>query len=143
MKPQDFLALYWLKAELIEFCQEQNISARGSKAEISARIAAHLRAQTPTPRATNARAKRRTRRKPRVVPAQFTLDTVIGEDWRASAALRKFLQDELGEPVTNAAALRTLLEVGRGQTLKTALETWRETRVTLTTDTTGVLPHRR
>lgn len=121
---ETFSQTYWLKRELIAFCRQQNISSRGSKAQITARIKAHLRSARPSP--VKARSERKRRAAP--MPEEFALETVIGEGWRSSKALRAFFEAQLGARFASDAELRDLLRRGQGKTLFEVISVYAEER---------------
>ncbi len=119
ISPDEFLSFYWLKAELTSFCRDQNISAAGSKLEIAARIAHYLRTrEVIAPSAQKKSAKR--------MPTVFTLQTVIGHDWRCSQSLRAFFEHEIGVSFFYSGALRDFIHNGAGKTLQDAVQVWLE-----------------
>ena len=83
----DFTDFYWLKTELQQFCRENNMSASGSKMELSKRIEVFL--TTSDTQHSGAPSKRRSSYKTK---APLTLDTVIGKNHCCSQEVRAFLK---------------------------------------------------
>ena len=89
LSAEEFEAWYWLKEELVLFCRRHHLSTVGLKRELQARIVNHLSGNITSP---NASPRSRTG----TMPAQFTLDTVIGEGWRCGPSLGAFFKQTLG-----------------------------------------------
>lgn len=118
----EFHAWYWLKAELAAFCRAEGLLASGSKLELAAHIAAHL-ASRPLP----ARAPRRCRAAR--MPSTFHAETIIGEGWRCTQALRGFFETQCGKNFAFNEPLRTFIATGQGHTLADALAHYRQSLV--------------
>ena len=118
LSPEDFLAFYWLKEELLAFCRTHKLTRSGSKGELSGRIAHYLKtgealpaSSQPPPRAT--------------MPETFTRETVIGKGWRCTQALRHFFEREADVKFHFNAFLRDYItSSGVGHTLGEALDGW-------------------
>ncbi|MBB5055834.1 hypothetical protein HDF16_000503 [Granulicella aggregans] len=110
---EDFLAWYWLKEELIAFAREHGISTVGLKREVEARIAAYLSGAIPSRHTA-------TPKRPGSMPAEFALDTVIGEGWRCGPILGRFFRQELGSGFHFNAEIRDFIHNGTGKTLAEA-----------------------
>jgi hypothetical protein len=83
---EEFNNYYWLKEELQSFCREHEMSAAGSKIELTERIARFL--------TTGEKLKPQRRKQPagkkQVSEAPLSLDTIITEDHRCSQQVRAF-----------------------------------------------------
>jgi len=116
----EFKSWYWLKSELQAFCRSQGIGTGGSKEELTARIVAHLSSEVQRP----------TRRVKRVaatqMPAEFAIETVIGDGWRFTRALRRFFEFHIGKSFRFNEPLRTFIKTGAGHTLGEALALYRK-----------------
>lgn len=87
---QDLRSFYWLKEELQSFCRENEISASGSKIEITNRIAIFLdtgRIQKPIGIRSSTSKKTKFE--------ELSLDTVITENHRCSQLVRAFFKSEI------------------------------------------------
>ena len=114
----DFRAYYWLKEELVAFCRSAGLSTAGSKQQIAERIAHFLetgKREVAAPSRAKASGK---------MPETFTRETVIGQNWRCSEALRTFFSAETGKPFKFNQVMRDFIQYGEGKTLGDALEAW-------------------
>lgn len=115
----EFRRHYWLKSELQDFCRAHNLSAAGSKLEISDRIAHFLATgerQTPTS----------TRPRGDAMPTELTRATLITPGFRCSQALRAFSEREIGSHFHFDGVMRNFIRQGAGQTLQAAIEVWQQ-----------------
>ena len=119
----DFRAYYWLKAELTAFCRSAGLSTAGSKPEIAERIARFLETGKRDAKASSG-AKVTGK-----MPDRFTRETVIGQNWRCSEALRAFFSAETGKPFKFNQVMRDLVKYGQGKTLGEALDAWQAANV--------------
>ncbi|MEL6771906.1 MAG: DUF6434 domain-containing protein [Bacteroidota bacterium] len=116
---EDFLDFYWLKAELVGFCQRAGLPTTGSKVEVRERIAAYLRDGTvlkPTPRRTGPVDP---------MPETLTGATLIGRGWTCGKRLRAYFVDEVGVSFRFNRALIDFIKTGAGQPLSEAVAVWR------------------
>ena len=119
----DFLAWYWLKAELIAFCREVGLSTSGSKEALTARIAAFLGGSPgPAPHLAEAPRSRDT------APASLTPQTVVVPGYRLSRRLRAFFEEREGPDFRFNQALRDFFREPAGRTLADALALYRSSR---------------
>ena len=81
----DFRDFYWLKEELQTFCRENEISASGSKIEISDRIAVFLETGK-----IHKPMRKRSPSSKEIELEELSLDTVITENHRCSQLVRAF-----------------------------------------------------
>ncbi len=110
----EFQRWYWLKEELATFCRAEGLSASGSKQELASSISAHL-ASRQIPMHTRRKAYSTD------MPSTFELETVIGEGWRCTQALRSFFVLKVGERFGFNEPLRNFIKSGSGLTLAEAL----------------------
>ena len=83
----DFKNFYWLKEELQRFCREYEISASGSKVEVTERIEVFLSTgEKKKPR------KKTNAHKTAPKQTELSLDTVITENHRCSQDVRAFFK---------------------------------------------------
>jgi SAP domain-containing new25/Domain of unknown function (DUF6434) len=113
LSPEEFESWYWLKQELVEFCQQHQIPSAGSKSEVSEKIPAFLR-KAPPP-------KVRVSIKKGEMPAHFLLTTVIGIGWRCNPALGAFFREQCGKGFRFNAAVRNFIHTQVGATLADAV----------------------
>lgn len=118
----DFKAWYWLKAELVVFCRTEGLPASGSKRQLEATISAYLAS-----RELPSRARRQTRAAE--MPSTFTPETIIGDGWRCTQALRGFFESHLGKGFRFNEPLRNFIRSGSGRTLGEALAHYRRSLV--------------
>ena len=58
------------------------------------------------------------------MPTTFTPETVIGEGWRCSQALRAFFELEIGPRFHFNQVMRDFIKHGSGKTLADAISAW-------------------
>lgn len=119
LSASEFLAWYWLREELVQFCRAEGLPVCGGKRDLSTRIEAYLSGR-PLPRVANEP------RKTASMPARFGLDTVIGHGWRCSQGLRDFFEGHCGKGFRFNEALRRFIAEGSGKTLAEAVEVYRK-----------------
>jgi SAP domain-containing new25/Domain of unknown function (DUF6434) len=123
----EFLAWYWLKDELLEFCKANQLRAAGSKPEIAERIVLLLsgskqaevanRSQSKKPQGLNS--------KP-AMPAVFELSTIVGTGWRCNPNLGKFFKVHCGPSFRFNAAMRNFIHNQSGKTLAEAVQCFKQ-----------------
>ena len=117
---QQFMTYYWLKADLIVFCRENGLPTTGSKGQLTERIKIYLHTgQIVKPkRSSRARVAKK-------MPTTFTLETLIGDNWRCSQELRAFFEAEIGPTFHFNKFMRDFIRRdGCGQSLQTAIDGW-------------------
>ncbi|HPH97808.1 MAG TPA: DUF6434 domain-containing protein [Anaerolineaceae bacterium] len=116
----DFTQYYWLKEELVSFCRQAGLSTAGSKQELSGRIQRFLEGgQAAAPQTASAAPQRGS------MPRHFNRQSVIGEGWRCSQALRQFFQQEIGKTFHFDGVMRDFIHQGVGRTLDEAITAWK------------------
>ena len=113
LSPEEFLAWYWLKSELVKFCRSQKLSTAGSKRDLEARILARLSGKALVE-------IKALRSKLTTMPAHFTMETVIGKGWRCNPSLGAFFRQALGNGFHFNAETRDFIHNGEGKTLAEA-----------------------
>jgi SAP domain-containing new25/Domain of unknown function (DUF6434) len=113
LSAEAFESWYWLKEELVAFCQQHQIPSAGSKPEVSEKISAFLR-NAPPP-------KTRVTTKKGEMPNEFTLTTVIGEGWKCNPSLGAFFREHCGKGFRFNAAVRNFIHTQVGATLADAM----------------------
>lgn len=117
MPESEFLAWYWLKAELATFCRQAGLSINGSKTELTIRIAAFLGGRQLPPQTRKYRGK---------LPEHLTLQTVIPSGCNLSRRLRAFFELHEGTDFHFNQALRDFFREPAGRTLGDALTLYRK-----------------
>ena len=112
----DFLAFYWLKSELVEFCRVNGLPTSGSKGELTERVAHFLR--TGELLLPEKRPKLKTDGQ---VP---TLDTVITADYRSSQINRAFFEEVIGRHFHFSTAFQQFFKDNVGKTFGDAVKYW-------------------
>ena len=118
----DFRAFYWLKEELVAFCQTCGLGTGGSKQDLAARITVFLETGTRPP------SVRHQRRAGKTMPPVFSRQTTIGPDWHCTEGLRAFFVQELGPHFHFDHVMRTFIKEGAGRTLDEAIGAWEAAR---------------
>ncbi|MEM6784638.1 MAG: DUF6434 domain-containing protein [Bacteroidota bacterium] len=119
---EDFLDFYWLKAELVGFCQRVGLPTGGPKVEVRERVAAYLRDGTvlkPAP-------KRSGPVDP--MPDVLTGATRIGRGWTCGKRLRAYFAAEVGPSFRFNRALIDFIKTGEGRPLSEAVAVWRASK---------------
>jgi len=115
----EFRAWYWLKSELVNFCKIEGLPVIGPKQELAEIISAYLGSrQLPVRTRSIAQTGK--------MPASFSPETVIGNGWRCSQALRSFFESQVGKGFGFNEPLREFIKSGAGRTLGEALEHYRQ-----------------
>jgi len=113
---KDFLAFYWLKGELAEFCRANGLPTGGSKADLTERIAHFLRTgELLLPE------KRPKLKSDGQVP---TLDTVITVDYRSNPINRAFFEEVIGKHFHFSTAFQRYFKENVGKTFGDAVAYW-------------------
>jgi hypothetical protein len=113
LSAEEFERWYWLKQELVAFCQQHQISSVGSKPEVSEKISVFLR-NAPLP-------KTRVPSKRGEMPNQLMLTTVIGEGWKCNPLLGAFFRTHCGKSFRFNATVRNFIHTQVGATLADAV----------------------
>ena len=113
-----FLNYYWLKEELSAFCRENGLSASGSKAELTARIAAFLDGREAVVTGSM--------RKKKGAVGEIVPDSVIERDIVCSEKHRAFFRKHIGNSFTFNVTFQKWLRSNAGKTYGDAIEAYRE-----------------
>lgn len=113
-----FKEYYYLKQELITFCQKYNLQTSGSKIELTARISNFLETGQKTSR-TLSHTKT-------ITPSTITLDTPIEENFICSEKHRAFYQKEIGSAFTFNVLFQQWLKNNAGKTYKDSISAYYE-----------------
>lgn len=120
---QEFLRWYWLKEELQAFARDRDVRATGSKALLTARIAASLAGRsfvepTPARRASGPQ-----------LAGVLTAETVIPVGQRCSQVIRGWMVSQIGPSFHFDAEMRAFFAASDGTTtMQDALDHWHRTR---------------
>lgn len=108
-----FRAYYYLKEELVDFCRENGISAIGSKADLTCRIAHFLDFGEIMPVAAANRKRLET--------TLITVDTEIEPDFVCSEKHRAFFKERIGKSFSFNVAFQNWLKESAGKTYGEAI----------------------
>lgn len=92
LDPEIFLAYYWLKEELSDFCRKQALPASGSKDDLTVKNQSFLKSGTIS---AGKRTTKPVERKPADSP--LSLDSPIPEGYRNDERHRAFFKKEIGD----------------------------------------------
>lgn len=113
-----FKEYYYLKKELITFCQKYDLQTSGSKIELTARISNFLETGQKT---SKSRSHTKT-----IMPSTITLDTPIEENFICSEKHRAFYQKEIGSTFTFNVLFQQWLKNNAGKTYKDSISAYYE-----------------
>lgn len=117
---ESFKDFYWLKEELQSFCRANEISATGSKTEISDRIETFLRTgEIKKP------AKKSTTNKRIESQADLSLHTIITENHRCSQNVRAFFKTVIPK-FHFSTFIQNYFKNNVGKTYRDAIDAWYE-----------------
>jgi len=128
LTPNDFLSFYWLKEELIDFLREHNLSATGSKLDLTVRISQFLANGKASSLTVENKTSQELTRRTEKMPIKFTRQSMIGSGWRCSQELRAFFEQEIGTLFHFDGHMRDFIHNGVGKTLQEAIDLWEEER---------------
>ena len=112
----DFLAFYWLKSELVEFCRVNDLPTSGSKIDLTQRIAHFLKTgELLLPE------KRPKLKSDGQVP---TLETIITADYRSNQINRAFFEEIIGKHFHFSTAFQQYFKNNVGKTFGDAVAYW-------------------
>lgn len=114
-----FQDAYWHRTSLTQYCRDKGLPTSGSKLDLTERIAAFLSGRKAPKLATVQRG---------AMPDTFTMDTVIGENWRCCQSLRAFFETHAKTRFSFNKELRDFIANGSGKTLAEALQHWEATK---------------
>jgi hypothetical protein len=119
LSSQRFREYYYLKSELMEFCRQEQLSASGSKAEMTDRIEAYLKTGERIAAAKPIAGKSSGR--PEISP-----DSVIEENFCCSERHRDFFKSVIGNSFKFNVAFQTWLKTNAGKTYADAVSAYKE-----------------
>lgn len=120
-----FRKCYWLKAELMDFCQAQGLPVSGSKEQLAERIARFLETGVGSPRPAGSPVAARQME----APGPLSRQTVITPALRCNHVLRAFIEAELGPGFHVNSLMRVIVNHGQGRTLGEVMDAWRRERI--------------
>ena len=112
---------YWLKKELVEFAREHGLPTVGQKPELQRRIGHWL----DTGEVQHARSQRKTSCFD-WASETLKLDTVITDNYRNTRNVREFMKRHADAKFAFSNEFMAWMRQNQGQTLKEAVEYWRE-----------------
>ena len=119
---QDFKDFYWLKAELISFCKENNINRSGGKIEITNRIIYFIET------GKNLGKTKINTQKPKSNfnwnLEKLSCETVITDNYKNTETVRQFFTAEIGKHFKFNVLFINWMKQNIGKTLKDAIEEW-------------------
>lgn len=116
----EFTQYYWLKEELQRFCRDHDISASGSKQEISTRVEHFLR----TGDILKPLQKQRVNHS-KVLAHELSLDTVITKNHRCSQEARAFFKSVIPS-FHFSTAIQSYFKANVGNTYRDVVNYWYE-----------------
>ncbi len=112
-----FMSFYYLKEELMRFCRENGLSAAGSKAQLTERIAYFLK--------TGRELKNNTRHTAKPVMAEkITDDTLIEENIVCSQKHRTFFEEKIGKGFSFNVQFQKWLKANAGKNYSEAVDAY-------------------
>lgn len=119
---EEFKKWYWLKQELIVYCREVGIKTTGGKFEIAERIVNYLNTGEIHP------VKDKSIQKPTSKfdwkNEKLTLDTVITDNYKNNANVRKFFIEQVGSQFSFSIDLMQWMKDNVGKNLRDAVAQW-------------------
>ena len=119
---QDFLEFYWLKEELIDFCQRHGLRTSGGKIEITQRIAQYLRTgKVPTehPAASPSGAAGGG-------PLRLALDAPLTKNYNNGERVRTFFESAIGPHFHFTVGFMKFCRENPTKTFADAIRYWEE-----------------
>lgn len=116
----EFQNWYWPKAMLEEICQQLDLPRTGSKAQLRARISAHLAGRT-APICQEQPSRNRAVNWSR---AELSLDTVITPNITFGRNVRGFFKDQIGSSFVCNGDFMAWVKANPGNTLRDAVDAW-------------------
>ncbi|MEO1772011.1 DUF6434 domain-containing protein [Candidatus Enterococcus ferrettii] len=118
LSTEQFRQYYYLKEELISFCQQEQLQATGNKQELNDRIAHYL--------TTGQKQTIHRKRKKSLRTNTITLEEPIEEDFVCSEIHRAFFKEHLGQQFSFNVAFQKWLKESAGKTYQEALNAYQE-----------------
>lgn len=119
---EDFQSYYWLKKELIIFCNENGVSPSGGKLDISERILCFI----STGKIINPTRKKVFTSNFDWNKAKLSFDTVITDNYKNSENVRAFFTKSIGTKFWFSVEFMNWMKVNEGKTLGDAINAWYE-----------------
>lgn len=110
LAPAEFLAWYWLKEEMVQFCRANGLPTAGSKPELESRIEAFLAGQPLAKRTSPARPATK-------MPSTFRPEMRIEPGWRCNPALGAYFRSTLGNGFRFNKPMRDFIHTQCGKAL--------------------------
>jgi len=119
---QDFKDFYWLKAELVSFCKENNINRSGGKIEITNRIIYFL--ETGKNLGKTKINAQKSKSNFNWNAEKLSYETVITDNYKNTENVRQFFTVEIGKHFKFNVLFIHWIKQNIGKTLKDAIEEW-------------------
>jgi len=119
---QDFKDFYWLKAELVSFCKENNINRSGGKIEITNRIIYFIETGKNLGKTKINAQKSKSNFNWNI--EKLSCETVITDNYKNTENVRQFFTVEIGKHFKFNVLFIHWIKQNIGKTLKDAIEEW-------------------
>ena len=116
---ESFKSYYYLKEELMRFCKENGLSASGSKAQLTERVAYFLETGRELKNCTPSRSKA-------VLTESITDKTLIEENIVCSQKHRAYFEDRIGKSFSFNVAFQKWLKANAGKRYTEAVDAYRQ-----------------
>jgi hypothetical protein len=121
----DFLAFYWLKSELQEFCREHGISTAGGKREIADRIECFLRTGVRTFPVRGKKDRMDTSiQQNAATNSPLSMTTQAPRGFRCNQENRRFFEQHLGKKFRFSVPLQNFIKAHPGVTFAQIAAEW-------------------
>lgn len=121
-----FKAFYWLKEELLKFCQEQNLSTSGSKAELAQRIELFLQngSKSSLEKNNSKNAPGKNNRSAKVKTSDLRLEAILTENYKSDEIRRAFFKSIIGAHFRFTTGFMQFCKANPQKTYREAVEFW-------------------
>jgi Domain of unknown function (DUF6434)/SAP domain-containing new25 len=138
---KEFTKWYWLKEELIAYCQKKGIKTTGGKFEIADRIVHFL--DTSQIAKSTAKANKKISSNFDWHKEPLGLETIITDSYKNTQNMRRFMVSQVGAKFRFSIALMDWMKANVGKTLKSAVAEYQrlETQKKDKSFKTEILPH--
>ena len=116
---ESFKSFYYLKEELMRFCKENGLSASGSKAQLTERVAYFLETGRELKNSTPSRSKA-------ALTESITDETLIEENIVCSQKHRAYFEDRIGKSFSFNVSFQKWLKANTGKTYAEAVDAYHQ-----------------
>ena len=127
----DFRDFYWLKEELVRFCQREGLRKNGNKIELTERIELYL----ATGERQEINLKPRSKSKFDWSNEVLSPETRITDNYKNTENTRRFFKEEIGEHFKFNVKFMNWMKSNSGKTLSDAIEEWKRIKTDLKNNT--------